>query len=452
MLIASGPDAINTYSSVALLGSAFVAFVLALWCGSLSRRSMRLGLYRSARQILPAVPMLICIAALATTWMMSGVVPTLIDFGLRLLNPNWFLATTCAVCAMVSVITGSSWSTIATLGVAFMGIGDVMGYSEGWVAGAVISGAYFGDKVSPLSDTTVVASSTCGVDLFQHIRYMMYTTIPAMGLSLLIFSLKGLFADVAVAGDSAELINGLHAMFNISGWTLIIPLITLTMIALRVPTLTVLAVSALLGGIGVFIFQGDKMMTVLDVARATWSGFSASSGVDVVDNLIGTGGVSGILPVVLLVLSALCFGWMLISTGMLQRLSEAITRRLHRRQSIIGATIGSGIVLNACTADQYLSLIISGNMFRQIYRRARLEDRLLSRTIEDGVSVTSPLIPWSSCGVTQATVLGVSTLTYLPNCLFNYLTPVMSMIIISLGFKIKTTATVMAATVKTRPA
>lgn len=372
--------------------------------------------------------------------MVSGVVPTLIDYGLRILNPQWFLVTTCAVCAMVSVITGSSWSTIATIGVAFMGIGSVMGYSEGWIAGAVISGAYFGDKVSPLSDTTVVASATCGVDLFSHIRYMMYTTVPAMGLALLVFGVRGFTADVSSVTESIDMVKGLAATFDVSLLTLIIPVITLAMIAFRVNTLIVLAVSALLGVVGVFLFQPHHAMSMGQLAESVWSGFVNNSGNEAVDNLTSTGGILGMMPVVFLVLSALCFGWMLISTGMLDRVTDRFTRGLRRRPSIVAATLGSGIVLNASTADQYLSLIISGNMFRRVFRRASLDSLQLSRTIEDGVSVTSPLIPWSSCGVTQATVLGVSTLTYLPYCVFNYLTPIMSMAIICLGFKIKTIA------------
>lgn len=440
IIVFLGAEAISDYSQVALLGSAVIAAGLALWCGSLTRRSLRVGLRRSATQILPAVPMLICIAMLATTWMMSGVVPTLIDYGLQVLSPRWFLATTCAVCAMVSVITGSSWSTIATIGVAFMGIGTVMGYSEGWIAGAVISGAYFGDKISPLSDTTVVASSTCGVDLFGHIRYMMYTTVPAMALSLLIFGLKGVLSDAAPATQSSSIIDGLVATFNITPWTLVIPVITLIMIAVRINTLVVLFVSALLGAVGVFVFQGAGLEHISEVARASWSGFENMSGIEAVDRLTSTDGILGMMPVVYLVLSALCFGWMLLSTGMLNRITDALTRRLRRRGSIVASTLASGIFLNGCTADQYLSLIISGNMFRNVYRRAGMHDRMLSRTIEDGVSVTSPLIPWSSCGVTQSTVLGVPTMTYLPYCLFNYLTPIMSMVVITCGFKIKSMA------------
>jgi NhaC family Na+:H+ antiporter len=237
--------------------------------------------------------------------------------------------------------------------------------------------------------------------------------------------------------DTLEMITALHDTFNITPWALIIPAITITMIVLRVPTITTLAVSAIMGAIGVFLFQSQMLASVMGVITSMWSGFESNSGLEAVDSLATTDGILGMMPVVYLVVSALIFGWMMISSGMLATLSDAITSKLRRRTSIIASTLGAGIVLNACTADQYLSLIIDGNMFRNIYRRSGFDDRMLSRTIEDGVSVTSVLIPWSSCGVTQATVLGVSTLTYLPYCVFNYLTPVMSMVMIWTNYKIR---------------
>ena len=259
-----GADAISALSPWALLASAILAIALSAISGSLGRRGLVVGFRRSARQILPAVPMLVFIAMVSTTWMLSGVVPTLIDYGLRMLNPTFFLVTTCAVCAVISVLTGSSWSTIATIGVAFMGIGTVMGFHPGWVAGAIISGAYFGDKVSPLSDTTVVASSACGVDLFDHIRYLMLTAIPAMGLALVTFLIAGLCIDASPAESAADMLGQLNATFSISPWTLIIPAVTLTLIACRVPTLITLFISAMLGLAGIFVFQPGIMAMLTD--------------------------------------------------------------------------------------------------------------------------------------------------------------------------------------------
>ncbi|MDE6574926.1 MAG: sodium:proton antiporter, partial [Muribaculaceae bacterium] len=263
ILIIKGAGAISDYSHLALLSSAVLAVVLAFFARALSRRGMIIGFRRSARQILPAVPMLIFIAIVSTTWMLSGVVPTLIDYGLQLLTPKAFLVVTCAVCAVISVLTGSSWSTIATIGVAFMGIGTVMGFHPGWVAGAIISGAYFGDKVSPLSDTTVVASSACGVDLFKHIRYLIITSIPAMGLALVVFLMAGVFSSPSSDIAASEIRGLLAETFNLSPWVLVIPVLTVALIAFRVPTLVVLFASGMMGLAGVFVFQ-PHMLEIWD--------------------------------------------------------------------------------------------------------------------------------------------------------------------------------------------
>lgn len=424
-----GSDAIATYSPYFLLGAAFLAFALSAASKSLCRRGSMYGLRRSAGQILPAVPMLVMIALLATTWMTSGVVPILICYGLEMLNPQWFLFTACAACAVISVLTGSSWSTIATIGVAFMGIGHAMGYSDGWIAGAIISGAYFGDKVSPLSDTTVVASSTCGVDLFTHIRSLMVTSGPAMIIALAVFAFKGFMSgDLASASESTDMIHMLSSHFNLTPWVLLVPGATLLMIALRLNSLLTLAAGAFFGLIGYYVFQSHNSEGFIGDLLVLWRGFISDSGNANYDNLVSTGGMLGMLPTIFLVLSALVFGWAMIGTGMLSTVTGVITKRLNRRGSIVGATVGSGLIANACTADQYLSLIITGNMYRSLYRRARLEPRILSRTLEDSISVTSVLIPWNSCGVTQSTVLGVATLTYLPFCVFNYTSPLLSIL------------------------
>lgn len=423
---------------------------------------MTVGFRRSARQILPAVPMLVFIAMVGTTWMLSGVVPTLIDYGMRIINPTFFLVVTCAVCAIISVLTGSSWSTIATIGVAFMGIGTVMGFNPGWVAGAIISGAYFGDKVSPLSDTTVVASSACGVDLFNHIRYLMLTAIPAMTLALIIFGIAGLTVDASPVESADDMLSYLTSTFNVSAWTLIIPGITLTLIVMRVPTLLTLFMSSLLGVAGIFIFQpGITAMladgaSFLDYAKMTlnllWSETTFDTGHATFDSLATTGGILGMLPTIFLVLCAMFFGTAMIGTGMLGVVTQCITARLRSRFAIVGSTVTGGLFINSCTADQYLSLIIGGNMFRNVYRRFGLEPRLLSRTLEDSVSVTSVLIPWNSCGVTQSTVLGVSTLIYLPYCVFNYLSPIMSLVMAFTGYKIKQATHAIQYRLSTSPA
>ncbi len=446
VIVICGADAAQAVSHYILLGAAVLSALIAIVGYNCSLAQLWSGMRKSAKQILPAVPILIFIATVSATWMMSGVVPTLIDYGLEILSPKLFLFLACAICSLISVMSGSSWTTIATIGVAFMGIGTVLGYEPGWVAGAIISGGYFGDKVSPLSDTTVLAASSCGVDLFSHIRYLMITTVPAMSIALVVFLIVGLNTPVAELSHSVDIIERLQATFNITPWVLLIPLITCVLIVLRVNTLITLAASSAMGLAGMFVFQpqivaaiGDisfcgGFMTVLDVL---FTNTEIATGDAMLDSLVATGGVEGMLPTIYLVLCAMAFGGMMIGSGMIASITRAFTRRLHSMRSIVGATVGSGLFFNSCTGDQYLSIILSGNVYKNLYRDNGLETRLLSRSIEDSVSVTSVLIPWNSCGVTQSTVLGVATLTYLPYCIFNYMSPIMTLIIAWSGYKIR---------------
>ena len=455
VLLVSGADGISPWSSPALLIASAAALIIARFTGALSRRGLRVGFARSAAQLLPAVVMLIFISTVATTWMLSGVVPTLMDYGIRVLNPRMFLIVACAVCSIVSVLTGSSWSTIATIGLAFMGIGTVLGFSPAWIAGAVISGAYFGDKVSPLSDTTVVASSACGVNLFKHIRYLMLTSVPAMLVAMAVYGFVGLSVHAPSEMESMEILGHLEANFNISPLTLVVPALTVLFIVLRVNTTLTLALSSLLGGIGIFVFQPDLASDL--IARAdgsalkaigdfVWNPTEFSTGYELFDSLVGTSGIIGMMSTILLVLSAMVFGMVMIGTGMLASITRAITRHLKLRFPVIATTVGSGLFLNCCTADQYLSIIIGGNMFRDAYRRTGMEPRLLSRTLEDSVSVTSVLIPWNSCGVTHSAVLGVATVVYFPFCIFNYMSPIMTLILAYTGLGIRKPAGRLSAT------
>ena len=438
IIIFRGADAIADLSPIALLMASLLAMVITSVRRETTCRGMKVGFTRSARQILPAVPMLVCIAMVATTWMMSGVVPTFIVYGLKVLNPTFFLVTACVVCALISIFTGSSWSTIATIGVAFMGIGEVMGYSDAWIAGAVISGAYFGDKVSPLSDTTVVASSAVGVDLFTHMRYLMLTSVPALLCALAVYAVKGLLTAAPSGVAESALIADLQSSFHITPWLFAVPVITLSLIVMRVPTLITLASSALLGFIALLIYQPDLGLKVSEALGCIVSGFGMNTSSATINELASTGGILGMMPTIFLVLAAMTFGSVMIGTGMLGVITHAITSRLKKRTSIVSATVASGLFMNSCTADQYLSLIITGNMYRNAYRRFGLEPRLLSRTIEDGVSVTSVLIPWNSCGLTQSMVLGVPTMVYFPFCVFNILSPCFSILLAWTGWKIPT--------------
>ena len=441
VIITQGSEAALSVSHYILFGAAVLAAILALVFTGRTCKQLLQGLIKSAKQTMPAIPVLLSIATVSASWMMSGVVPTLIVYGLEILNPMLFLFLTCSICAIVSVLSGTSWTTIATIGVAFIGIGSVMGYEPGWIAGAIISGAYFGDKVSPLSDSTVLASTSCGVEMFTHIKYMMITTVPSMTISLLVFLAYGLFSSPQPMIEQHDIIVHLQSTFNISPWPLLIPLITCTLIIFRVKPLMTLIISTSLGIIGMFIFQPQIVASIdnngfLAVIKVLFTSTSIDTGDEMLNSLVATGGMEGMMPTIYLVLCAMTFGGMLLGSGMIAAITKAFTRRLHSIRSIVTTTVGSGLFFNACTGDQYLSIILGGNVYKKLYRDNGLETRLLSRTLEDSVSVTSVLIPWNSCGVTQATVLGVATLTYLPYCIFNYLSPIMSIIVAYIGYKI----------------
>lgn len=452
IVIFLGADAVQRMSQGVLLAAAAVCAAIAIFYCRRPMRAMITGMRKSATQVLPTLPILLMIATVSATWMLSGVVPTLISYGLEILEPRAFLITTCATCAVISVLSGSSWTTIATIGVAFMGIGTVWGYNPAWTAGAIISGAYFGDKVSPLSDTTVLASSTCGVSLFTHIRYLMWTSVPAMAVALAVFGIAGILTPINNGVQSHSMMEQLSAVFNLTPWCLVIPAATVTLIALRLNTALTLAISTLMGIAGIFIFQPSVLVALEGSGEATISGHiyttlrllltetSLATGNELLDSLVATGGMKGMLPTIYLILSAMIFGGALMGSGMLSTITHSVTKRVRKSSSTVMSTVGTGLMLNACTGDQYLSIILNGNLYRNLYRRNGLEQRLLSRSIEDSTSVTSVLIPWNSCGLTQSAVLGVATLHYLPYCIFNIASPLITLSMAWIGFRIRSVA------------
>ncbi len=447
LILIFGAEDIQLLGQPLLLLAAVVSILISIIFYRRPGKSYKIGICKAAGQVLPTLPLLLLISTVSATWMLSGVVPTLICYGLDLLNPTLFLFTACSVSALISVLSGSSWTTIATVGLAFMGIGTLWGYNPGWTAGAIISGAYFGDKVSPLSDTTVLASSTCGVKLFPHIRYMMITTIPAMSLALVVFAIAGLFHSGNSDEMSSDMVDALHNTFDITPWCLLIPLTTIIILAMRAGTKLTLTASTLLGIAGIFIFQPDIIHRLENGAQASFpthfntvvhllaTSTSLSTGNEQLDSLVATGGMEGMLPTIALILCAMCFGGAMMGSGMLFTITHAITSRLSKTRNIVASTVLTGLMLNSCTGDQYLSIILNGNLFRNLYRRRGLEPRLLSRSIEDSTSVTSVLIPWNSCGITQSTVLGVATLTYLPYCIFNVASPLITILVAAIGFR-----------------
>ena len=398
----------------------------------------------------PSIIILLLIGAISGTWMVSGIVPTMIYYGMQVLHPQWFLVSSCVLCAIVSLLIGSSWTTVATIGVALMGIGKALGFSDGWIAGTIISGAYFGDKLSPLSDTTVLASSVSGTPLFTHIRYMMNTTIPAFVMALVIFFVAGLSMDVTGMGNVEVFTQGLDATFHISLWLLLVPVAVGVMIARRWPSLVVLFLAVLIASVVALVCQPERVQEIAamggrrgglalyeGIIRACYDKTSIATGVPVLDELVRTRGMGGMMPTVWLIISAQVFAGALTATGLLHDIMSYLLRLVRGTFSLVASTVASGIFLNLTTADQFLSIILTSSMFKDEYRKRGYEPRLLSRSCEDGGTVTSVLVPWNTCGLTQSTVLGVATLTYLPYCFFNLLSPVVSMVVAALGWKIR---------------
>ena len=440
-----GADAIMGGSQIALLFASSVAATLAIVLCGCKWSTLEDAIVENIRTSASAIIILLLIGAISGTWMLSGVVPTLICYGLEVIHPRSFLGIACIICALVSLITGSSWTTIATIGVALMGIGQAMGFSEGWIAGAIISGAYFGDKVSALSDTTVLASSAAKVPLFEHIKYMMITTVPSFIIALCVF----FGISIAHTPDSAAHIEHisqtLHSTFNISAWLLIVPLTTALLILKKLPALITLFAATVVAAIAMLIFQPDIVAAIgSEGALGSFKGLmiacSSTTAIDTGDamlnELVATRGMGGMMNTIWLILCAMCFGGVMAGSGMLAALTRLFMRFAKRPLSVVISTISTGVFCNLTTADQYISIIITGNTFGDLYRRRGLEGRLLSRSVEDSATVTSVLIPWNSCGMTQSTVLGVATITYLPYCLFNIFSPICSILVAAVGYKI----------------
>lgn len=446
-----GSDAILGASQVALLFSAGVAIWLAMWLFKVPWQDFEETIKSNIGDVTTAIVILFLIGAISGTWTVSGIVPTFIYYGVKIISPKVFLLTACIICALVSVTIGSSWTTIATIGVALLGIGKALGFSDGMIAGAIISGAYFGDKISPLSDTTVLASSMSKVPMFDHIRYLMYTTVPSIVITLVIFTILGF----SHSGSDSSLINEytsvLDSKFNITPWLLIVPALTAVMIARRMPALIVLALSTATAAIAAVIFQPDIIREIgasiagdgsnakilfTGTIESIYNSVSIETGNPEVNQLVASKGMLGMLNTVYLIICAMCFGAALKASGMLRHLASMILPLTKRRTSLVTSTVVTGTALNGIVSDQYLAIILTSSLFKDIYEKEGYENRLLSRSVEDSATVTSPLYPWSSCGMTQATILSVPTLAYLPYCFFNLISPLMSITVAAIGYKI----------------
>ncbi|GGJ95379.1 Na+/H+ antiporter NhaC [Parabacteroides faecis] len=444
-----GSDALSGGSQVVLLTATAVCCLIAMGYSKVRWKAIELAMINNISGVATALIILLIIGALSGSWMISGVVPTLIYYGMQIIHPSFFLTSTCVICAIVSVMTGSSWTTIATIGIALLGIGQAQGFDDGWIAGAIVSGAYFGDKISPLSDTTILASSVTDTPLFKHIKYMMITTVPSIVITLVIFTVAGLTHEATASDQIAMYSASLKETFDISLWLLIVPIITGILIAKRIPSIITLFISTALAGIFALIFQPHLLQEIsglpIENMQSQFKGlimtFYGSTQIQTgnpdLNELVSTRGMSGMMNTIWLIICAMCFGGAMTASGMLGSITSVFIRFMKRTVGLVASTVASGLFLNICTADQYISIILTGNMFKDIYQKKGYESRLLSRTTEDAVTVTSPLIPWNTCGMTQATILGVATLTYLPYCFFNLISPLMSITVAAIGYKIK---------------
>ena len=438
-----GSDALTGGSQIALLMSTALCISITMLCYRVPWSVFEERLKQTIGSVSVTIVMLLLIGMMAGTWMVSGVVPTLIYYGAQLMSPRFFLVSACVICSLVSVLSGSSWTTIATIGVALLGIGNALGVSEAWMAGAIISGAYFGDKMSPLSDTTILASSSTGTDLFRHIRYMLITTVPSITITLIIFLVAGLGTASRTELHISQYTDGLDTTFHISLWTLLVPILTGVLIWRKVPSLITLFASAVMAGLLALILQPHLLSVIGDgnVVRGLFvtcfGPTQVTTGYAPLDELVATRGMAGMLDTIWLIICAMCFGSAMVASGNIESLTGLLLRHVRSRFGLVSSTVGTGLFLNTATGDQFISIVLTADMFRDAYRREGYESRLLSRTTEDAATVTSVLIPWNTCGLTQSTVLGVATITYLPYCFFNLLSPISTLVVAAIGWRIR---------------
>ena len=445
-----GSDSLSGGSQVSLLAAMAVCVFISMVFYRNPWKAFEAQIEKTVGGVAVMILILLAVGMLAGAWMISGVVPTLIYYGVQMLSPQFFLVCACVICALVSLLSGSSWTTIATIGVALLGISHALGINEAIAAGAIISGAYFGDKMSPLSDTTILASSSAGVDIFSHIRYMMLTTMPAFLITLLIFTAMGLGFDADDSIHVHQYTEGLSRTFNISLWTLLVPVLTGVLIVKRVPSLIVLFLSAMMAGVMALILQphilteiaGDAELSRVGALTKglvmTFYGPTAiETGSAELNELVSTGGMAGMLNTIWLIVCAMCFGAAMVASGMIESITKVVISWVRSRVGLVASTASTGLFLNVATGDQFISIVLTVNMFKDVYKRQGYEARLVSRTAEDSATVTSVLVPWNTCGLTQSTVLGVATIAYLPYCFFNILSPLMTILVAAVGWKIR---------------
>lgn len=443
-----GEDATYGPNQIALLIAGASAALIGLRL-NYSWEELQKGIVKSIKTALPAMIILLLIGALAGTWMISGIVPTMIYYGLQILNPTIFLFAACVVSAIVALATGSSWSTIATVGLALLGIGSVLGINEGMVAGAIISGAYFGDKMSPLSDTTNLAPAMAGTDLFTHIRYMTITTVPSITITLIVFLIMGFSIDTSTDAASVDsILKTIESKFFISPVLFIVPIVVIFLIVKKVDAIPALFVGTILGAIAAIVFQPTVVEQVSTVSgdylyasyKASVDAMFGSVSILPEDNemarLFSTRGMEGMMNTIWLIICAMIFGGLMEACGLLQKITRSLVSFVKSTGSLIATTAGTCVFFNATASDQYLAIVVPGRMFADTYKERGLKPENLSRTLEDSGTVTSVLFPWNTCGAAQSTVLQVATGEYALYCFFNWISPLMTVAFGYLNIKI----------------
>lgn len=427
-------------AQIPLIIGIIVASAVGILMLGFSWAELEKGAIETIQMSMQAILILMIIGTVVGTWILCGTVPAMIYYGLQILSPGIFLVATCLICCIVSLATGSSWTTAGTVGIALMGVGLGLGMPAEIVAGAVVSGAYFGDKISPLSDTTNLAPAMAGSTLFEHIKYMLYTTVPSLLIALVLYGIIGSkYAGSQLDTSNIQIIlDGIAANFNISPILFLPPIIVIGMVIMKVPAIPGLMSGTILGGIFAAIFQGSSFGDILNTAHY---GFEIESGVDMVDELLNRGGLDSMMWTVSLILLAMVFGGIMERTGMLQALAGAILKMANNTGSLVLATVLTCIAINILAADQYLAIVIPGRMYKDAFDERGLEPRLLSRTLEDAGTLTSSLIPWNTCGAYMQSVLLVSPLAYAPYAFLNLINPVIAVIYAYTGITIKKPAT-----------
>ena len=417
--------------------AAFVGFV-----NKVSFANMVAEVLENWKSILVPIIILLLVGALAGTWLVSGIIPAMVYYGLQVLSPEIFLPASVIIAAIISIATGSSWTTSATVGIALVGIGSALGIPSGMIAGAVISGAYFGDKMSPLSDTTNLAPAMAGTDLFTHIKYMAYTTVPTIILTLIVFSVLSGTIDTTGSADISNLLISIKNTFHISPWLFLVPGVVIAMILLKTKPLIALGIGVVLAAIFAFFFQSDVLNALSDsktksLLTAVWTDTQIKTDNVSLTQLFSSGGIMGMLWTILLIISAMVFGGVMDAIGALAKITKALLSVATSVFGLFASTVVSCLGLNVIASDQYLALVIPGKMFKKAYEDKGLAPQNLSRTLEDSGTVTSVLIPWNTCGAYQSSVLGVGVSEYFIYAIFNWLSPFTTLLFAAFKIKIK---------------